>query len=102
MARLIDADALIAEIIKGNTHQIGDYAITFDYGVMEAINNAPTIDAVPVRHGRWVETYSQGCWHYDCPFCDDGYATKQREKKPVKYCCNCGAKMDGGAEDEKL
>ena len=57
-----------------------------------------TVETAPVRHGRWVETFSQGCWHYDCPFCDDGYATKQREKKPVNFCSNCGAKMDAKEE----
>ena len=58
------------------------------------IEAAPAADAEPVRHGKWIENYAYGAWHYDCPFCDDGYATKKREKKPVNYCPNCGAKMD--------
>ena len=58
------------------------------------LEEAPAVDAEPVRHGKWIETYAYGAWIYDCPFCDDGYATKEREKKPVNFCHNCGAKMD--------
>lgn len=55
-----------------------------------------TADVAEVKHGEWKEHYAFGCWHYDCPFCDDGYATKERDKTPPNYCPNCGAKMDGG------
>lgn len=51
-----------------------------------------------VKHGTWREFFSYGCWHYDCPFCDDGYAVRERQKTPQNYCSNCGAKMDGGVE----
>lgn len=61
---------------------------------IDIIEDASTVDAEPVRHGKWIETYAYGAWHYDCPFCDDGYATKEREKKPANFCSNCGAKMD--------
>ena len=45
--------------------------------------------------GEWVVTYKHGFWHYDCPFCGDGYA--QEGKLPISnYCSNCGAKMKGG------
>lgn len=53
-------------------------------------------DVEEVKHGEWKEHYAYGCWHYDCPFCDDGYATKEKDKTPPNYCQNCGAKMDGG------
>lgn len=42
--------------------------------------------------GEWIVTNNNGFWHYDCPFCDDGYA--QETKLPVSnYCANCGAKL---------
>jgi len=59
------------------------------------VDHAPAADVVEVMHGAWVEHFSFGGWHYDCPFCDDGYATKARDKTPPNYCPNCGAKMDG-------
>lgn len=43
--------------------------------------------------GEWIVTYNNGFWHYDCPFCDDGYA--QEAKLPISnYCANCGARLN--------
>ncbi len=52
------------------------------------------------KQGEWKVHQNDGYWHYDCPFCDDGYATKGEDETPPNYCQNCGAKMDGkdGAE----
>lgn len=51
-------------------------------------------DVQEVKHGKWIEHFLYGCWHYDCPFCDDGFATKEKCKTKPNYCGNCGAKMD--------
>lgn len=64
-----------------------------------AIDGKTVDDFAEVRHGEWKEHFAFGCWHYDCPFCDDGYATKEKDKKRPNYCQNCGAKMDGGKEE---
>jgi hypothetical protein len=52
------------------------------------------------KQGEWKVHQNNEYWHYDCPFCDDGYATKGKDETPPNYCGNCGAKMDGkdGAE----
>ena len=55
----------------------------------------PTADVAEVKHGEWREHFAFGCWHYDCPFCEDGYAMKEKDNTPPNYCQNCGAKMDG-------
>ena len=62
-----------------------------------AIDHAPTIDAVPVVHGRWDKPVEHGLPYaanhlgvvcsYCCKWSDNDY----------NYCPNCGAKMD--AED---
>ena len=54
-------------------------------------------DVVEVRHGEWKKHFSYGLWHYDCPFCDDGFAMAEdfEANKLPNYCSNCGAKMDG-------
>lgn len=44
--------------------------------------------------GEWKVTNKNGCWYYDCPFCDDGYAQKAK-LPPSNYCSNCGARMRG-------
>ena len=67
----------------------------------QEINSIPAADVAPVVHGRWeynpptINTYGQlrcsicNWWTLD-PSVDSSYS----------YCPNCGAKMDGGADNE--
>ncbi|MDE7229851.1 MAG: hypothetical protein K2N56_05160 [Oscillospiraceae bacterium] len=95
MARYIDADKLIEELSagcmpiceKGISGVLGDESCIKDY-----IDNAPTADVRPERHGHWSSEkigYKGirfrrcfGCGHCGV---DDEYAN---------YCARCGAKMD--------
>ena len=98
--RPIDANALKAKItvtLRGNNKIY----------VCGLIDDAPTIEAEPVRHGEWHE-----CWHTDtvcasiCTNCGKA-ATQSRTivvqelMTNVRYplCPNCGARMDGGADN---
>lgn len=98
MPRLIDADALICS----ECGSCDGYCDSCDgiaclqcishnkCQLREAIDNAPAIDAEPVRHGRWVKTKYDD---YVCSLCgeeapNDGYDCG------AKYCYECGAKMD--------
>ena len=58
------------------------------------IEAAPTVDAVEVVHGRWIEQekYTFGVM-YDCSICDNRILDNGHS---WNYCPNCGAKMDGG------
>lgn len=63
--------------------------------IYSAIDNAPTADVAPVRHGRWECSEP-------CPVCGKDkfkglYADIWADWEPP-YCPNCGAKMDGGAD----
>lgn len=100
--RLIDADELKI-----------DYGFTWDditptHEEMYAlIDRQPTIDAVPVRHGRWIKMSDADGQYYCCSECGEELYRKwtfDREfdifpkKKSIEktmYCSNCGAKMDG-------
>ncbi len=64
-------------------------------GLLSLIEKAPTVDAVPVVHGRWIPFHSKisGDIQY-CSACEIGFVAKS------DYCPHCGAKMDGGAEYE--
>lgn len=55
----------------------------------------PGIDAIPVKHGRW-EKYAR-CMI--CSECDIGFCYYKNETDRFRCCPNCGAKMDGGAEN---
>ncbi len=91
--RLIDANAVLRKIWSGNVDPIRlkEYA-------SELIRNAPTIEAEPVRHGRWLPYRIQsgplaGCTGYRCSRCG-----REEEDNSEMY-CHCGAKMDWGEPD---
>ena len=65
-------------------------SITLDTLVMR-MDNIPTVDVEPVRHGRWVED------EYEIPHCSECKAINNTVYR--NYCSNCGARM-GGESDE--
>ena len=92
--RLIDANALIRDVM-GLTI-VSPEAMNYANAVAVAIANAPTIDAEPVVHAYWM----------DGIICSRCRSTKARpwaaylEQRANTFCHVCGAKMDGGANDE--
>lgn len=134
MPRLIDADALkeyigCADAVKyGNKtaeQQHNSYSTIMMYEVADYIDDMPTIDAEPVRHGRW--TWREDWGHpsiseppelldayWMCSTCGTdllqylkshftdipSYTECAYEEMPtLERCPSCGAKMDGGAEE---
>ena len=107
MAKLIDADALnkilmdfVRRYRKGRFNLIAE-------GLEDArkvLYAMPTIEAEPVRHGRW-DLYGNdddiGCsyWCSEChkSYNEDWFYT-HGEYTPFKRCPNCGAKMDKDKE----
>ena len=64
-----------------------------------AIERILSADVAPVRHGRWINAYSDiepnPMFMYGiCSEC--GF--EQGISKYLNFCPNCGAKMDGGAD----
>lgn len=66
--------------------------------IMDMIKEAPTIDAEPVRHGKWTRDYesSWGDSRFMCSVCHckESVPTCNGEPSIWDYCPNCGAKMD--------
>lgn len=96
--RLIDADALPREKMlaaRGN----GQYEdVDIVYG--DDIDNAPTID--PVRHGKWInESEEDECHNVECECSLCHHKDIHAVSAIVPYCWHCGAKMDGGSDDEQ-
>lgn len=66
-------------------------------GLLGLIEKAPTVDAVPVVHGRWEHL---GGDEWCCSACGFVITTEGSWDKPTKkYCEDCGAKMDGERKD---
>ena len=101
MCRLIDVDALRADYGMAEdckNCKTGYRSCEYDriYSKMDFcgwLDDAPTVDAVQVRHGRWIdETFKPwGLVHhpYKCDQCGD------HSEAPSDYCPHCGARMDG-------
>ena len=66
---------------------------------VDVIEREPAVDAVPVRHGRWIKRgYFCGKNEYECSVCHETeWRTSARR---MKYCMFCGAKMDLKGESE--
>ena len=85
--RLIDADALD---LDREVELADDWNTAHE--IANCVKYAPTIDAVPVVHGRWINIANGNCDDLcKCSECKEtwlgigGY----------NYCPHCGAKMDG-------
>lgn len=81
--KLIEADVLL-EKMKHRRDYVGRPS-----DPVCLIEDAPIIDAKPVRHGRWIKMTEAPEWDQKrCSVCGD-ISCCQRN-----YCPNCGAKMD--------
>lgn len=83
--RLIDADALGVCKANRNVFDKPEYADGWNSAI-DIIENAPTVDAVEVVHGEWIE---YGLRNPQCSVC------KKFNYETSRFCPNCGAKMDG-------
>lgn len=64
----------------------------------------PAADVVPVRHGRWIRPHWKNS-NYCCDCSECGGEAMHRDYQWDKngiypICPNCGARMDGGADNE--
>jgi hypothetical protein len=84
--RLIDADALIDAMTKFSNATGEDMT----HGIFYA-HIAPTIEAQPVRHGKWIG-YA-GTIGNECSVCGKWIDVLQGTAE-MNYCPNCGARMD--------
>lgn len=89
--RLINIDKLPVKKLYA-ADETGTEIVVYAVDVND-IKAAPTIDAVPVRHGRWIIN----CDGY-YPYCSECKVEPDRGKM-TPYCPICGARMDGVEED---
>jgi hypothetical protein len=92
--RLIDRHALLRRVYE---HPYERSGMTDAEWCRKCIYEAPTIEAEPVRHGRWkclgeYEEFSEEMADYLCESC--GYVISRLKNQKPKFCEGCGALMD--------
>ena len=97
MAEYVDREALKNDIAKSTE--------PFNTGsVFRAINRQIVAEVAPVRHGRWVDNHCTACGMM--PMGDEMWEIcdfePPRFEKFMDYCPSCGAKMDGGNNDDSV
>ena len=75
---------------------IGAYGMDISSEDIKAI---PAADVVEVRHGRWKKVHDEVCYWLACSVCGEEIPKRFGTDYYTDYCPNCGAKMDGGADD---
>lgn len=99
MAEYIEREAL-REILDGWRDAHADVDDVHGCGLLEdvicEVDAQTAADVAPVVHGRWVTHYRSGTTvaeGYVSTCCD------MWNNRKSDYCPNCGAKMDGGADN---
>lgn len=100
MARYIDADILLDKLYD---HEFITLCPLDE--VSDVIDYCPTVEAEPVRHGRWIDGYNgkyanpryicsncRGKALYD--FVRDELGNWKEVQALTEFCPHCGAKMD--------
>lgn len=92
MAEYIDRKSAleICETEQERLRMLDYCGYTVAWNIGHAIKAIPTVDAVPVVHGRWIPFHSEAAGDIQyCSACEIGFDAK------TDYCPHCGAKMDG-------
>ena len=98
--RLIDANK-IYDAVERRYQVSSGIEHRCERDLLELICLSETVDAAPVKHGKWIEKEDMiGSYleqsnvaFYECSVC------KETSGEISSYCPNCGAKMDGGDDN---
>lgn len=88
--RLINLSEVINEIERFKGYLDEDMILR----IKIAINKLPTIDAEPIRHGKWLMNDAYGTYCSECGSASFEITGSQYSKMKTRYCWHCGARMD--------
>lgn len=98
MTDYISREAFLEHIRKGPLFDLVEH-----YGLSNVIEWFPAADVVEVVHGEWLHRVNQmndddwACSNCGMYFC---FEVGNPIANGTYYCPNCGAKMDGGKDNE--
>lgn len=112
----LEAAVAIIEEKQKELCPVGRYGRGYVYGsdrekydawdeIIDALENIPTADVAPVVHGRWISWEEAGNFvpspdRHECSVCHDAAQVLVNGFELLSdYCPNCGAKMNGGADN---
>ena len=96
---LIDAYEVLKNYEEELTSEVEDLYMLGQRDVLQSILRTPTVDAEPVRHGRWDESEILDECFWVCSCCKFT-STALAAPQLYKYCPSCGARMDKEAHHE--
>ena len=100
MAKLIDF-----ETARNATYEEVFWTESEQASVRNFLAKLPKVDAAGVVHGHWEirpDPYRYLYQKYACSVCGGWRHNLAFEHENMNYCPNCGAKMDGGKENEQF
>lgn len=106
MAKYIECEAVL-ELIRPDDPNDKRCAVTVATAkrlIRHALTAAPAADVAPVVHGRWDDsgryTFPGGSTAVRCTNCGCALTVSEYHLNNWNYCPVCGAKMDGGVDNE--
>ena len=101
MAEYVEREALITKFKKMELGEHGLVERLFADGVYAVIAAFPAADVAPVVHGCFEPCFDEnGNWRQGFAKCSNcGKEYYAQVINHFGYCPNCGAKMDGGADN---
>lgn len=107
MAEYIEREAIMEFPIRKDhcdKERANEHFIFGIESVLEYVENLPAADVAPVVHGRWIRPHWKNS-NYCCDCSECGGEAMHRDYQWDKngiypICPNCGARMDGGADNE--
>lgn len=99
MTEYISREALNEEIEEEieaeSSFKNGEKLITKGLKIaLKDVKKLPAADVQPVKRGRWENTNTPN--QLRCSNCEIIHLIAQYPHGDIKYCPNCGARMDGG------
>lgn len=102
MIECIEREKAIEAAFSANG--LGNSTFRDVHDVVDRLRVIPAADVVEVRHGRWVVSRTDFGWncfefptHCKCTLCGREVSYQDRDN----YCPKCGAKMDGGVNNDE-